>query len=535
MKSVNNAIRLSAQGLSMMMILKFTLKIFQIFLNFLIISDIDPGVYGLNLYFLSLNKLQTFITEDCFRETYQKRIIDKDNSGGKGNREDKDILTASRNLMIFGVYITAIVGVISAAGYILVFGHKHPYFSHAVIGYTLGSLFSAYTFKINVDHQLSFSFEVFVVAEGIGFTVNTLLQTALIKGLGMDPVLTFGVTNAASNFSKIIVFVYYSWYRKANPSDQYDLSLSLQPLSLQGDTESRYLLPNTLSFAWKLAYNTLLVDFFDQLYFIIFVKDDKLIGELTLIRSFGNLMIRFLYAPVGDITYNLYAKMIVESRKSITPEEKTTIITKMVRIVQGVVFIFAFLNYFIFAYGLYTADTALLLCFGNKWVDKAFVRAFLVYIPVMFFVGAVGHTESFAKALFDDSSMVQYNYLNSVWLVAYFFILQICQRMGTSGIFIAYIIFLSVRTGIATYLVEKMNIGITQKSLFIGAMPKKIEMGLFAGGMLVSRILMHMNPGVNGLVMVSMGAFCHLYAQYKLRTPYLSALSTLITPRPSPA
>lgn len=255
----------------------------------------------------------------------------------------------------------------SALGFQYCFGHVHPYFGYGIVGYTVGSILSAYAFKLNVDHQLAFEYGVTVVVEGTGFTTNTLVQAFLISYADIDPVIAFGISNAASNLMKVIVYLYYSW--KSDKDYECDISLSLKAVT--ENDEQVYLYSGTLTFAGNLAFNTLLVDFFDQLYFIIFVQDQRVIGQLTLIRSFGNLMIRFLYGPVGDVTYNLYSKMISEMRMdSSNIKSRHKIATKMISILQSCLSLFAFLNYFIFCYSYGTASVILRWCFGDQWVTE---------------------------------------------------------------------------------------------------------------------------------------------------------------------
>lgn len=269
--------------------------------------------------------------------------------------------------MAIGVYFTFAISALSALGFHVWFGGVHPNFGWGVLGYTFGSIFSAFAFKLNVDHQLAFEYEVAVAAEGLSFTVNTFLQALLIGWLDLDPVIAFGIANASSNLAKALVFLYYSC--RANRGYQCEIGLALKTTHENG--RDVYLLEGTLAFAANLAFNTLLVDFFDQLYFIIFVPDQRVIGELSLIRSFGNLMIRFLYGPVGDVTYNLYAKMFADLKLSgSNPGLQSQLASKLASILESCLALFAFLNYFVFLYSFGTASYFLRLCFGPAWASE---------------------------------------------------------------------------------------------------------------------------------------------------------------------
>ena len=278
--------------------------------------------------------------------------------------------------MVIGVYLTLVISVLSWLGFVYFFGHLHEHFSLAALCYSIGSILSSYSFKLNVDHQLGFRFEAQVVAEAIGFTVNTFSQAFLIKVMRIDSVLSFGISNILFYLSKTLVFAYFS--RVKYRGEGFDLSLSI--VKMNRKDKQVYLSEGTLWFSAQLAYNTLLIDFFDQLYFLIFVDDAVLIGELTLIRGFGNMIIRFVYGPIGDITYNLYAKMKTEAEKSYLggegegekEEEKRgeDIYKRMVSIVQLTMFIFSNINYFVFAYSYNTCETWLDMFFGQNWVNS---------------------------------------------------------------------------------------------------------------------------------------------------------------------
>ena len=269
--------------------------------------------------------------------------------------------------MTIGVYLTVAICIISGCGYIKYFGSIHPNFALGVVGYSVGSVLSTYAYKLNVDHQLNFNYQPTIVAETISFTLNTVCQVLLIKVVGLDSVLSFGLINSIYYLAQVLVMLYYSTM-KARPDQDIDLGLWLKPY-IDGQGKSRYLFDGALWFSSQLAYNTLLVDFFDQTFFIIFVQSKLVLGELTLIRGFGNLIIRYIYGPVGDITYNLYSKINVECKNAHSDALVRDGISRMVSIVQGVMFVFAFLNYMIFVYSFNTCETWLLLFFGEKWVN----------------------------------------------------------------------------------------------------------------------------------------------------------------------
>jgi Rft protein len=261
--------------------------------------------------------------------------------------------------MNLGVYVTAVLGSVIAMAYIHFYGYKNPYFGHAVPLYTLGSILSSYSFRLNVDPQLDFNFNTMVYAEAASFTGNTLIQAALIRLFGIDPILSFGLANFGSGVILVVVFKIL-----ALRHPHYTSSLWPKPLtSVKG-----YLLPNTLKFSLSLAYNALLNDFFDQTYFVVFASSATYLGEFNLIRGFGSLFIRFIYMPINNVTYNLYSKLYSDAMKADSKAKTEAELKKIAAIVKMVVFLYANLTYFLLFYGAHTSKVFLSLMFGSKWV-----------------------------------------------------------------------------------------------------------------------------------------------------------------------
>lgn len=266
--------------------------------------------------------------------------------------------------MNLGVYFTVIIGSIIGIVYNYFYGYKHPYFATAALLYSLGSILTSYAMRLNVDPQLDFNFNIMVVSEALGFTVNTFTQAILIRLLHVDPILSFGLAAFASGLVQAATFLIFL---QRNP--QYSAGVMLE-LFKDGDEKERYFAPNSLKFTASLAYNTLLNDFFDQTYFVIFAPNATFLGELTLIRGFGSLFVRFVFMPINNVTYNLYSKLYLESMKASSPQKSQTLVSKIIAIANMVIFLYSNLTYFLLAYGIPTSLVFLRIIFGQKWVNQ---------------------------------------------------------------------------------------------------------------------------------------------------------------------
>lgn len=437
---------------------------------------------GLLIYFNSLNKLQTLLSEDCFREGYQKRLIksrEDDHVLETDESVEAKIRTSARNLMNLGVYSTATLGPLIALGYYAFYGDKHPHFGNGLALFSIGAIFRSYALRLNVDPQLDFNFTIMVFSEALGFSCNTLLQAYFIRWAKLDPILSFGLANAASGGIQTLTFLMYFWTAR-----RYSFSLVLAPISRSNEPRT-YLLPNTLRFSLSLAYNSLLNEFFDQTYFVVFASTDSYLGELTLIRGFGSLFVRFLFMPINSVAYNLYSKLFLESLKQTDRAAQRELLRKLLLILKTILMLLSSISLFFLVYGWWTADFVLGVLFGKNWVDpvgdgnQTFVSGFLLYVLVVLAIGVASNLEGFAKSVFDQQSLQEFNALNTKWLVLYFFLLHYLRRLGLLGVFSAFLAFYSCRAVIAVRAVHKINSCFDWRQIASAVLPDLRNAGLY--------------------------------------------------------
>jgi len=419
--------------------------------------------------------------------------------------------------MSLGVFLTATIGPLVALGFHAFFGDKHPHFGSGLALFTLGSVFRSYALRLNVDPQLDFNFTIMVFSEALGFSTNTMLQAYFIRWLELDPILAFGIANAASGAVQVLAFLaYFSTVRR------YSFSLVLSPLSRDGET--RYLLPNTLKFSLSLAYNSLLNEFFDQTYFVIFASSDSYLGELTLIRGFGSLFVRFLFMPINSVAYNLYSKLYLESMREADRARRSQLLLQLLLILKTILTVLSSISIFFLVYGWNTSEFVLAVLFGKKWVnavavaDQTFVKGFLLYIVVVFAIGVASNLEGFAKSVFDQKSLQEFNSLNTKWLLVYFFLLQYLRSLGLLGVFAAFLTFYSCRAIIALRAASKINAHFDWKEIARAVLPDLRDLSLYLCALLFTQLVMgafeakpHLGFGVCAVCAVAhFGVFLYL-------------------------
>lgn len=88
--SGDNTVKKAAKGLSLMLFVKLLSKFLQLFLNFEVIKKVEPSVYGLTTYFVTMTIFQTTLNKVLLPQVYQKR---------SGNSDDEKTKISSRNLV----------------------------------------------------------------------------------------------------------------------------------------------------------------------------------------------------------------------------------------------------------------------------------------------------------------------------------------------------------------------------------------------------------------------------------------------------
>ena|SRR3990167_4443697 len=272
--------------------------------------------------------------------------------------------------MNMGVFLTMGLGMLITVVFGHFYGDKHEYLTTAVFLYSVGSLCSAYCSRLNVDPQLEFNFSPAAYSEAFSLSTNNISQGLLIAVFGLDPILSFGLAHMMAGLGQVC-WVLVTFYRMklADKKNTYTVSLKLEPFEFQGT--QHYLLPGSIKFSLSLAYTALVNDFLDQTYFVVFASQESFLGELTLIRGFGSIFVRFIYMPINEVTYNLYAKLYSQYKleKAAGDSKDNQAFSTIQSIVKMIFWIYSTLCLFFLVYGTYNSPTALTLLFGSKWVN----------------------------------------------------------------------------------------------------------------------------------------------------------------------
>ena len=88
--SDDNTVKKAAKGLSLMLVVKLLSKFLQLFLNFEVIKKVEPAVFSLSTYFVTMSIFQTTLNKVLLPQVYQKR---------SGKSDDEKTKISSKNLV----------------------------------------------------------------------------------------------------------------------------------------------------------------------------------------------------------------------------------------------------------------------------------------------------------------------------------------------------------------------------------------------------------------------------------------------------
>lgn len=105
-------------------------------------------------------------------------------------------------------------------------------------------------------------------------------------------------------------------------------------------------------------------------------------------------------------------------------------------------------------------------------------------------MGVSTNLEGFAKSVFNQKTLNTFNKLNTVWLVAYFFVLQTLQSFDLEGVMASYIVFYWMRCFIAVALASSVNPHLHWRFILAKFIPAPIEFLSYGAALYVSYTLM---------------------------------------------
>lgn len=196
--------------------------------------------------------------------------------------------------MIIGFYISSAICFVLMVVFSHIYGDMHPHIKTTFIFYTVANIIHAWTEVCLVDPILDFEYEFSTYSEAIGFSTFTFMQWILIVLVKYEPCTSFGISTLISAVLRFGVVVYLS-----NKSGKYGVFFSLEKTSYEGEEGEKYVNQDMVDLSKQSASASFVLSMLREVYYISFLSGATFMGQLTLIRSFGNLIQRFVFAPIN--------------------------------------------------------------------------------------------------------------------------------------------------------------------------------------------------------------------------------------------
>ena len=201
--------------------------------------------------------------------------------------------------MLIGSACSILFGIILVSGFSYFFGYKNEYFTFSCILYSIGSVLSCHWNTLLVDSILDFNYKIVTVSEAVSFTISTLLQYLLVVQMGYHPLLSYGIASLISEIFKIVICLVMK--SKEYPDQKAVFGLQFQSVKING--HERYLTDEQIQLSKQLAGMNFFQMFMTEAFNLYILKDSIWAGAITLLKSFQNLAVRFIFCPT-DVSLN---------------------------------------------------------------------------------------------------------------------------------------------------------------------------------------------------------------------------------------
>ncbi|EAR82704.2 RFT1-like protein (macronuclear) [Tetrahymena thermophila SB210] len=493
----DSVIQKAAKGLSILFVMKIFSRVIDFVLNILVIQEVEPTIYGLTIHYMILTNIVLFYTKMCLKNSYQKR-------GQKANQSE--IVQSAKNMMIFGIGFTIFIGIICGAVWYYWYNNLNEHFTQGLACYILACIIESMCEPLLSKFVLNFNYSVGAKSEAIAVFTKTLFLFFLTKVNIFHTLVNFGLSQIFYASMMLLCCLFFGGYQ------------SLIPSKVEG--KDYYITPEMLDMGYQFTVVSVIKLISQELEKIVLInvkKDDvKLQSEYLLVSNIGSLVPRYVYAPIEEINFNLFAKLSQKSNKHKSEKEddnkdekqslvenknvakskqenevsKTQetqieekkqlhseqldqardILSKVVKIVNiiGCLAIF---------FGIPYAKAFLTFLYGSLWNYPACVLALQAYCVYEWVMGINGITEAFVQGTIEKSELQTYR--NAIYSSTFFYIIScyFLVEYGSAGIILSCILSMVSRISVSFFYIYRkiFNSQMSQLSQFvIASLPNKI-------------------------------------------------------------
>ena len=408
------------KNLSYIYIFKILFKIIDSSINFYIIKNIEPSIYGITSIIYLLTDIQKYFLIEVFKKTYIRRFSKKSN---------KDKIISSKNIMFFGIIFTFCFSIIISLIFIFFYQKNYSLFSYACFLTILETFFiSIYEFFI-LKMVLEMDYFILAILDPLQGFLKTLLFCFFNYYNFFDVLLRFSYSNIISFFFKFVFLIFFlkikGQFFKILPEKIDHISNSFLDSKVVLCLKEFFIL-NILKFIHERS----------EKFFIFYFVSSKILGNFTFLTNLTGIIVFNIFIPYETFFFNFFSKKFEE----INSEKRNEKIKKVE--LKNIFFYstryFFYFNLLFFLYSFFLLKPEIIIPYlGKNYGNENFVNNLNLNIFILIFMALNGITESFLYSTQKLKKMKILRYYNFLILIINFILLFFLIQYGIKGIFYA--------------------------------------------------------------------------------------------------
>lgn len=267
--------------------------------------------------------------------------------------------------------------------------------------------------------------------------------------------------------------------------------------------QTKQIVSDTISFSKQTALKLLLTEGEKLVLVNISSVDSYDLGIYAMVFNLGSLVARFVFAPVEEISYSLFARATREKEMQ-RKQEKLDLLAQVARLMTVIGLIFA-------SFGSTYSETLILLLYGRAFPSAQDLSACLsLYCFYVLVIGVNGVLEAFVMATSEDKHLETFNYFlllcSASHIVVTYLLVQVFE-FGAKGLVLANSVNMMLRITYHLRYIKYYHTGDVQprtgvKGLFM--VPKWTTCAAFGASFLLTNVSARMvySSEVLGLVVL---------------------------------
>ncbi|KRX01069.1 hypothetical protein PPERSA_00817 [Pseudocohnilembus persalinus] len=280
--------------------------------------------------------------------------------------------------MIFGSFVTIPLSLLFIFIWNYLYSGLNQQFYTSCILFGLGAALETYGEPFLVKSILQFDYSVQAKAESLSLFIKTIVLYILEsnKSTFHSTLINFGISEVVRGLVFALISIYY---RQSDSMNYIPEQIQIKQNNQQPYYIHKKIKAIGLEFT-ILSFFKLLLQEIEKI-FLINVKNDAFVNaEYTLISHLGSIIPRFIFQPLEEIAYNLFAKISQtnESTEEQVQQAKVKNASQLQKIITILLQLVIIIGSFAIVFGIPVSKDILHLLYGEKWSSHVIIASFFL-------------------------------------------------------------------------------------------------------------------------------------------------------------